>query len=95
MNIKPLDDRVLVKPLDTEEKTTGGILIPDTAKEKPIRGLVEAVGSGRLLDNGERLDLSLKKGDKVLFGKYAGTEIKIEGVEFKIMKENEILAKID
>jgi chaperonin GroES len=95
MNVKPLDDRVLVKPLETEEKTPGGIVLPDTAKEKPIRGLVEAVGSGRLLDNGERIDLSVKKGDKVLFGKYAGSEIKIEGVEYKIMKESEILAKIE
>jgi chaperonin GroES len=95
MKIQPLDDRVLVKPLDTEEKTAGGIVIPDTAKEKPIRGLVEAVGHGRLLDNGERIDPCLKKGDKVLFGKYSGTEIKIEGVEYKIMKESEVLAKID
>ena len=95
MNIRPLDDRVLVKPLETEEKTAGGIVLPDTAKEKPIRGLVEAVGSGRLLDNGERIDLSVKKGDKVLFGKYSGTEIKIEGVEYKIMKESELLAKFE
>ncbi|MBI1852528.1 MAG: co-chaperone GroES [Planctomycetes bacterium] len=95
MKIQPLDDRVLIKPLETEEKTAGGIVIPDTAKEKPIRGLVEAVGNGRVLDNGERFDLSLKKGDKVLFGKYSGTEIKIEGVEYKIMKESEVLAKID
>ena len=94
MNVKPLDDRVLVKPLESEEKTAGGIVLPDTAKEKPIRGVVEAVGSGRLLENGDRIDLSLMKGDKVLFGKYSGTEIKIEGVEYKIMKENEILAKL-
>jgi chaperonin GroES len=94
MNIKPLDDRVLVKPLETEEKTAGGIVLPDTAKEKPIKGVVEAVGIGRILENGDRLDLSIKKGDKVLFGKYSGTEIKIEGVEYKIMKESEILAKI-
>ena len=94
MKIQPLDDRVLIKPLETEEKTAGGIVIPDTAKEKPIRGLVEAVGNGRVLDNGERFDLCLKKGDKVLFGKYSGTEIKIEGVEYKIMKESEVLAKI-
>ncbi len=93
MNIRPLDDRVLVKPLETEEKTAGGIVLPDTAKEKPIKGVVEAVGSGRLLENGERIDLSVKKGDKILFGKYSGSEIKIEGIEYKIMKESEILAK--
>ncbi len=93
--VKPLDDRVLVKPLEAEEKTSGGIVIPDTAKEKPQRGKGVAVGPGKLLDSGERAPLAVKKGDLVLFGKYSGTEIKIDGDEHSIMRENEILAILE
>ena len=95
MAVKPLDDRVLVKPLPAEEKTEGGIILPDTAKEKPQKGTVIATGPGRLLDNGDRSSVSLKKGQTVLFGKYAGTNIKIDGVEHKIIRESEILAIIE
>jgi chaperonin GroES len=95
MKIRPLDDRVVVQPLEAEEKTQGGIVLPDTAKEKPQRGKVIAVGDGKLLENGERLKPSVKKGDQVLFGRYAGTEVKINGEEYVIMKESEILAIIE
>lgn len=92
MKIKPLHDRVIVKRIKEEEKTKGGIIIPDTAKEKPIEGKIVAVGSGKLLDNGKTLPLEVKKGDKILFGKYAGTEIQIEGEEHLIMREDDIIA---
>lgn len=95
LNIRPLDDRVVIKPLEAEEKTKGGIVLPDTAKEKPQRGEVIAVGAGKLLDNGQRVPPAVKKGDKVLFGRYAGSEIKVNNVEYSIMKESEILARID
>lgn len=95
MKMKPLDDRVVVKPLESEEKTSGGIVLPDTAKEKPQQGLVEAVGPGRLLKDGKRSTLTLKKGDRVLFGKYAGHEVKIAGTEYKIMKEDDVLAILE
>ncbi len=95
MSIRPLEDRVVIKPLEAEEKTKGGIVLPDTAKEKPQRGEVFAVGPGKLLDNGTRVTPSLKKGDKVLFGRYAGSEIKVNAVEYQIMKESEVLAKIE
>ena len=91
MKIKPLNDRVLVLRIDEEEKTSGGIIIPDTAKEKPQEGKVVAVGPGKLDENGKRISLDVKKDDRVLFGKYAGTEIKIDGVEHIIMKEDDIL----
>ena len=94
MAIRPLDDRVLVEPLEAEEKTTGGILLPDTAKEKPQRGKVIAAGPGRLRDSGDRTPLSVKIGDEVLFGRYAGNEIKEGGKEFKVMRESDILAKV-
>ncbi len=94
MNIVPLDDRILIKPLDAEETTAGGIVIPDNAKEKPQRGEVVAVGAGRLLDNGERVAPAVKAGETVLFGKYAGTEIKVGGEEHTIMRESEILGVI-
>src|SRR4051794_2424459 len=96
MNIKvrPLDDRVLVEPLEAEEKTAGGILLPDTAKEKPQRGKVIAVGPGKLRDSGDRTALSVKVGDEVLFGKYAGSEVKEGGKELKVLRESDILAKI-
>ena len=92
MSFKPLNDRVLMKRVDTEEKTAGGLFIPEFAKEKPSKGEVIAVGSGRLLDNGTRVPLEVKKGDIVLFGKYAGTDIKIDGVEHLVMREEDILA---
>ena len=94
MQLKPLDDRVVVRPLDAEETTAGGIVLPDSAKEKPQRGKVVAVGPGRLLDSGERSAISLKIGDEVLFGKYGGTDIEVEGEDVKILRENDILAKI-
>ena len=94
MHLKPLDDRVVVRPLEAEEKTAGGIVLPDTAKEKPQRGKVVAVGPGRLLDSGERSTISLSVGDEVLFGKYGGTEIEVEGEDVKILRESDILAKI-
>ncbi len=95
MKIRPLDDRVLVIRLEEEEKTEGGIIIPDTAKEKPQQGKVVAVGPGKLNDKGERIPLTVKKNDKVLFGKYAGTEVKINGEEHLIMREDDILAIIE
>jgi len=95
MRVRPLDDRVLVKPIEAEDKTAGGIVLPDTAKEKSQRGEVVAVGAGKLLDTGERAALAVKKGDRVVFGKYAGTEIKIDGAQHQIMRENEILAVLE
>ncbi|MBW2115835.1 MAG: co-chaperone GroES [Deltaproteobacteria bacterium] len=91
MKIRPLNDRVLVLRIDEEEKTSGGIIIPDTAKEKPQEGRVVAAGPGKLDENGNRIPLEVKKDDRVLFGKYAGTEIKIDGVEHIIMREDDIL----
>ncbi|MGE0713538.1 MAG: co-chaperone GroES [Planctomycetota bacterium] len=95
MNVRPLDDRILVRPLEAEEKTAGGIVLPDSAKEKSQRGEVIAVGAGKLLDSGSRAPLSVKKGDRVIFGKYAGTEIKIDGAEHQIMREHEVLAVLE
>jgi chaperonin GroES len=92
MKLRPLHDRVIVKRLEEEEKTGGGIIIPDTAKEKPQQAWVIAVGKGRTLENGQVIPLSVKEGDRVLFGKYAGTEIKIDGDEHLIMREDDILA---
>jgi chaperonin GroES len=94
MAVKPLDDRVLIKQSRAEEKTTGGIVLPDTAKEKPQRGKVMAVGPGKLLDSGKRSAMSLKKGDEVFYGKYSGTEIKIEGHPYVIVRESDVLAVI-
>ena len=95
MKIKPLADRVVVKPLEEEEKTPGGIILPDTAKEKPQRGQVVAVGPGRLDDKGERMKMEVKVDDVVLYGKYAGTEIKIDGQEYLILRESDILAIVE
>ena len=95
MKVKPLQDRVIVKRIEEEETTKGGIIIPDTAKEKPIEGEVVAVGGGKLLDNGSKQPLEVKTGDKVLFGKYAGTDIQIEGEEHLIMREDDIIAIIE
>jgi chaperonin GroES len=95
MAIRPLQDRIIVKRLAEEEKTKGGIIIPDTAKEKPLEGAVIAVGNGRILEDGKVRPLDVKKGDKVLFGKYAGTEIKIDGEEHLILREEDLLAVIE
>ncbi|KPK21875.1 MAG: molecular chaperone GroES [Nitrospira bacterium SG8_3] len=91
MKVRPLNDRVLVLRIKEEEKTKGGIIIPDTAKEKPQEGKVVAVGPGKLSDKGERIPLDLKENDRVLFGKYAGSDIKIDGVEHLILREDDIL----
>ena len=91
MKIKPLRDRVIVRRLNEEETTKGGIIIPDTAKEKPQEGEVVAVGSGKVLDDGKVVPLEVKKGDKILFGKYSGTEVKVDGDEYLMMREDEIL----
>jgi chaperonin GroES len=95
VGIRPLGEKVLVKRLEAEEKTAGGIVLPDTAKEKPKRGKVLSVGDGRLLDTGQRKPLQVKKGDQVLFTSYAGTEVKVEGQEMIIMDESDILAILD
>ena len=95
MNLKPLADRVVVKPLEQEEEKRGGIIIPDTAKEKPEKGEVVSVGPGKLNDNGTRVALEVKKGDKVLFGKYAGTEVKVDGQEVMILREEDVMAIIE
>lgn len=95
MKLQPLNDRVLVKRLESEEKTAGGLYIPDTAKEKPCKGEVIAAGPGKLAENGTRTPLAVKKGDMVLFNKYAGTEVKLDGVEHLVMREEDILAIID
>ncbi|HID56909.1 TPA: co-chaperone GroES [Candidatus Poribacteria bacterium] len=94
MPIKPLYDRILVKRVEEEEEKVGNIIIPDTAKEKPQEGVVIAVGDGRVLENGDRVAPAVSPGDRVLFGKYAGTEIKYEGEEYLIMREEDILAKV-
>jgi chaperonin GroES len=95
MKIRPLNDRVLVLRMSEEQKTSGGIIIPDTAKEKPQEGKVIAVGAGRLNEKGERVPLDVKKNDRVLFGKYSGNEIKLDGVEHLIMREDDILAILE
>jgi chaperonin GroES len=92
MKIRPLADRIVVKRLEQETKTKGGIIIPDTAKEKPIEGMVVATGSGKVLKNGKVRPLDVKPGDKVLFGKYSGTEVKLDGVEHVLLNEDDILA---
>ena len=93
-NIRPLGDRVLVQRVEAEEMTAGGILLPESAKEKPKEGIVIAIGEGKTLDNGEKSTFSVKKGDRVLFTSYAGTEVKFEGDEYLIMREDDILAVI-
>jgi chaperonin GroES len=94
VNLRPLDDRVVVESLEAEEKTSGGILLPDTAKQKPQQGKVIAVGPGKLSDKGDRLALGVKVGDTVLFGKYSGSDVEVGGREFKILREADILAKL-
>jgi chaperonin GroES len=95
MKIRPLQDRVLVKRIESEEKTKGGIIIPDTAKEKPIEGKVIAVGAGKVGDDGKQRPLDVKAGDRILFGKYAGTEVKIDGDEHLILREEDILGVVE
>ena len=95
MKVRPLHDRVIVKRVEEEEKTKGGIIIPDTAKEKPIEGKIIAVGKGKVLDNGKQVPLEVKKGDRVLFAKYGGTDIKIDGEEHLIMREDDIIAIVE
>ncbi len=92
MKIKPLQDRILIKRIEEEAKTKGGIIIPDAAKEKPQEGKVVAVGDGKMLENGKRVAVQVKAGDKILFGKYSGTEIKIDGEEHLILREDDVLA---
>jgi chaperonin GroES len=92
--LHPLDDRIVVEQIQAEEKTAGGIVLPDTAKEKPQRGTVIAVGPGRTLESGDRIPVGVVKGDEVLFGKYSGTDVKVDGKEVKILRESDILAKV-
>jgi chaperonin GroES len=94
LNLRPLDDRVVVEPKEAEERTAGGIVLPDTAKEKPQRGKVISVGPGKLLDSGDRGKLSVTVGDEVIYGKYSGTDIEVEGRDVKILREGDILAKV-
>ena len=94
MNLKPLGDRVIVKPMEAEEKTKGGIILPDTAKEKPIEGTIVAAGPGKVSDDGKVVKMEVKVGDKVLYGKYSGTEVIVDGEEYLIMRENDIFAII-
>jgi chaperonin GroES len=95
MNLRPLQDRILVQRVKEEEKTKGGIIIPDTAKEKPVEGKIIAVGNGKLSEEGKRITLEVKKGDRILFGKYSGTEVKIEDEEYLIMREDDVLGVIE
>ena len=94
VNLKPLDDRIVVEPLEAEEKTAGGLFLPDTAKEKPQRGTVIACGPGKLLDSGERAPMSVVVGDEVIYGKYSGSDIEVDGHEVKILRESDVLAKV-
>src|SRR5438045_1746406 len=94
LKVRPLDDRVVVLPLEAEEKTAGGILLPDTAKQKPQRGRILAVGPGKMKDNGERMTLSVAAGDEVIYGKYSGNDVEVSGKDVKIMREGDILAKM-
>lgn len=93
-NLRPLDDRIVVKPLEAEQMTAGGIVLPDSAKEKPQRGTVVAAGPGKLLDNGTRGTMAVSVGDEVIYGKYSGSDIEVAGEEYKILRESDVLAKI-
>ena len=95
VTLEPLDDRLVVRRLDAEEKTAGGIVLPESAKEKPQRGKVEAIGPGKLLDSGKRAEPEIKVGDMILFGKYGGTDVKVSGEDLLIMREGDVLAKLD
>jgi len=94
INLRPLDDRVVVEPVEAEQMTSGGIVLPDSAQEKPQRGMVIAVGCGKLLDNGTRCDMSVVIGDEVIYGKYSGSDVEVDGREVKILRESDILAKV-
>jgi len=94
MNLRPLGDRVVVKPVEKDQKTKSGIVLPDTAKEKPQEGIVEAVGTGRILDNGTKVPMELKVGDKILYAKYAGNEFKFDEIEYLIVSEKDVLAVV-
>jgi chaperonin GroES len=94
MKLEPLDDRIVVEPMEAESKTKGGIVLPDTAKEKPQKGTVIAVGPGRVADDGKRIPPTVKKGDKVIYAKYGGSEIDVDGKEYMILRESDVLAKI-
>ncbi len=94
MNVKPLEDRVLVKPMEPETKTASGLYLPETSKEKPVKGQIVAVGPGKRLDNGKRAEMSVGKGDTVVYGKYAGTEVEIKGVKHLILRESELLGVV-
>jgi chaperonin GroES len=94
MNLKPLDDRLIIEPLASETTTAGGILLPDSAQEKPLQGRVVAAGPGSLNDDGDRVEMNLSKGDVIVYGKYAGTDVKVAGKDYKIMRERDVLAKI-
>ncbi len=95
MKLKPLDDRVVVKPQEAEAVTAGGIVLPESAKEKPLMGKVVAIGTGKLLDSGERGTMSVKKNDVVLYGKYGGSDVEVDGTEYKILRESEILGIVE
>jgi len=95
LNIRPLHDRVVVKRLDSDEKSVGGIVLPGSAQEKPLMGEIVAAGAGRVLDNGDKAALDVKTGDKVLFGKFAGTEVKIEGADYLVMREDDLFAVVE
>jgi len=95
MKIKPLDDRVVIKQLEAEEKTSGGIILPDTAKEKPQAGKVVAVGTGKMLKNGKRSEMSVKKNDEVIYSKYIGNEVELDGEQYVIVKEDDVLAVVE
>lgn len=95
MSVKPLEDRVLVKPIEREAKTESGIYLPESSKERPVQGKVVAVGPGKRLDNGKRAEMSVKKGDTVIYGKYAGSEVEVKGAEHLILRESELLGLVD
>ena len=94
INLKPLEDRIVVQPVEAEEKTAGGLFLPDTAKEKPQRGTVIAIGPGKTLDSGSRAEMSVAVGDEVIYGKYSGSDIEVDGQEVKILRESDVLAKV-
>ena len=95
MALKPLDDRIVIEQVEAEERTAGGIVLPDSAKERPQRGKVISTGPGRILDNGQRSEVGVKKGDEVLYAKYSGTEVEVDGKEYVILRESDILARIE
>lgn len=94
LNLKPLEDRLVVEPLEAEEKTAGGILLPDSAKEKPQRGVVVAAGPGRVLDSGKVAEMCVAVGDEVIYGKYSGSDVEVDGAKYKILREGDVLAKV-